>query len=95
MLGVLSMLLNRSGPARSRAVPLMLMRAVPCSRVKQGRSEVVFGFGRLVLLDERGLEEVQAHGSLVCDSFGAELTVMRIFGRMYLSSMHAAPEGCL
>ena len=86
------MLLNRSGPARCRAVPPMLMRAVPCSRVKHGRSEVVFGCRRLVLLDERGLEEVQAHGSLVCDSFGAELTIVRIFDRMYLSSMHAAPK---
>ena len=44
------------------------------------------------VLDERGLEEVQAHGSLNYDSSGAKLTVMMIFAGNNLSIKHAAPK---
>ena len=44
------------------------------------------------VFDERDLEEVQAHGSLDSDSFDAELTVMMIFGRKYLSICRRHPS---
>ena len=44
------------------------------------------------VVDDRDLEEVQAHGSLDSDSAGAWPNVMMLFVRKYLSSMHAAPE---
>ena len=86
------MLLNQSGPARSRAVPRMLMRGMPCERAKLALSDDMRRSRRHLAFDERGVGEGQAHGSLACDSFGAEPTVMIIFGRKYLSIKHAAPK---
>ena len=44
------------------------------------------------VLDDRGLEEVQAHGSLDYDSSGAKPTVMMFFAGKDLSIKHAAPK---
>ena len=44
------------------------------------------------VVDERGLEEGQALGSLVCDSSGAEATIVKMFAGNNLSIMHAAPK---
>ena len=86
------MLLNQSGPARSRAVPRMLMRGMPCERAKLALSDDMRRSRRLLGFDERGLGQVQAHGSLACDSSSAEATIAMILGRKNLSSMHAAPK---
>ena len=56
------------------------------------RQDVVGGFGRLLDFEERGLGEDQAVGPLVCDSAGAEVTIVIMFVGKYLSSMHAAPK---
>ena len=52
-------------------------------------------FLRLLEIEERGLGQGQAHGSLDSDSAGEEATIVMMFGGMNLSSMHAAPKGCL
>ena len=52
----------------------------------------MFGCRRLVGFDDRGLEEVQALGSLDCDSFGAEPIIVKIFAGNDLSIKHAAPK---
>ena len=54
--------------------------------------DVVGGFRRLFFFDERGLGEDEAHGSLVCDSAGAEPIFVIMFVGKYLSSKHAAPK---
>ena len=52
----------------------------------------MFGFCRVFVVDERGLEEGQALGSLECDSAGAEPIIVIMFVGNYLSSKHAAPK---
>ena len=64
----------------------MLLTANPTWRVKLCGQDVVGGLRRLLLFGERGLGEGQAHGSLVCDLFGAELTVMMFFAGNDLST---------
>ena len=56
------------------------------------RQDVVGGFGRLFYIEERGLEEDEAHGSLACDSAGAEATIEKMFAGNDLSRKHAAPK---
>ena len=70
----------------------MLMSGMPCERAKLARSEDVRMPGRLLVIEERGLGLGQALGTLDCDLAGAEATIVMMFGRKYLSSMHAAPE---
>ena len=50
------------------------------------------GFRRLFYIEERGLEEDEAHGSLACDSAGAEATIEKMFAGNDLSRKHAAPK---
>ena len=56
------------------------------------RQDVVGGFGRLWIFDERGLGEDEAVGPLVCDSAGAEVTIVITFVGKYLSSKQVAPK---
>ena len=54
--------------------------------------DVVGGIRRQCYYEERGLGEDEAVGPLVCDSAGAEVTIVIMFVGKYLSSMHAAPK---
>ena len=70
----------------------MLLTANPTWRVKLCGQDVVGGLRRQLLFDERGLEEGQALGPLVCDSSGAEATIVKMFAGNNLSIKHAAPK---
>ena len=47
---------------------------------------------RLLEIEERGLGQVQAHGSLDNDSAGEEATITRIVVAINLSRMQGAPK---
>ena len=70
----------------------MLPDGILRERVIQRGQDGVLGFSRQFYWVERVLEEGQALRALQCDSAGAEPTIVMIFGRMNLSSMHAAPK---
>ena len=70
----------------------MLPDGMPCERVKLRGHDVVGSFLRFAIFEERGLGQVQAHGSLQCDSSGAEPTIVMLFGRNDLSIKDAAPK---
>ena len=52
----------------------------------------MFGFLHVQVFDEREVQECQAFPSIACDSSGEEPTIVMLFVRKYLSSMHAAPN---
>ena len=62
----------------------MLLTANPRGRDKSCAQDVVGGFRRQLFFEERGLEEVQAHGSLECDSAGAEPIIVIMFVGKYV-----------
>ena len=49
-------------------------------------------FQQLLRLEERGLGQGQAHGTLVSDSASEEATITRIVVAINLSIKHAAPK---
>ena len=54
--------------------------------------DVVGGIRRQFYFEERELGEDEAHGSLACDSAGAEATIEKMFAGNDLSRKHAAPK---
>ena len=50
------------------------------------------GFFRFVLLDERGLHEMGALGSLVCDSLSEEPIIAKMYGGRHLSARQGEPK---
>ena len=70
----------------------MLLTAGKRERVNLRGQDVVGGFGRQWLFDERVLGEGQAVCSLECDSAGAEPIFVKIFAGNNLSIKHAAPK---